>query len=207
MVQVIFKGHDHIKADQIIDAAQMRFAMYGFEKTTMKEIAGDLNMSKGSLYYYFPDKENLYRAIVQKEHDLYILAIRSELENSTEPAAILKKIVGIRQDVFKRLINLGRTRLELFPEMHLFMKGTVAELRKQEKEIIVEVLKKGIDEGIFDISAPGEIAELLLDILKGLRMSVLKGVRSFHDLNGEYEQMAKQINLLVDLFIKGISRR
>jgi AcrR family transcriptional regulator len=206
MVQVIFKGHDHIKADQIIEAAQMRFAMYGFEKTTMKEIAGDLNMSKGSLYYYFPDKENLYKAIVQKEHDMYIREIRAELEKSTGPSAVLRKIVHIRQEVFKKLINLGRTRLELFPEMHLFMKGTVESLRKQEKEIIMGVLERGMTEGIFNITGTEEMADLLLDLLKGLRMTMLKGITSFHDVNEEYEQMAKKTSLLVELFLKGISR-
>jgi TetR/AcrR family transcriptional regulator len=207
MVQVIFKGHDHIKADQIIEAAQMRFAQYGFEKTTMKEIAGDLNMSKGSLYYYFPDKENLYRAIVQKEHDLFIREIRAELEHSTGPAATLRKIVQIRHEVFRKLINLSRTRLELFPEMHLFMKGTVAELRKQEKEIIVGVFSRGMEEGVFDISGTEETAELFLDVLKGLRMTMLKGVTSYHELNEEYDQMTRKISLLVEIFIKGISRR
>jgi AcrR family transcriptional regulator len=207
MVHVIFKGHDHIKADQIIEAAQMRFALFGFEKTTMKEIAGDLNMSKGSLYYYFPDKENLYKAIVQKEHDLYIREIRTELEHSAGPASILRKIVLVRQEVFKKLINLGRTRLELFPEIHLFMKGTVADLRKQEKEIIKGVFERGIAEGIFDISGTEEMADLLLDLIKGLRMTMLKGVTSFHDVNEEYEQMAKKTSLLVDIFIKGISCR
>ena len=207
MVQVIFKGHDHIKADQILEAAQMRFALYGFEKTTMKEIAGDLNMSKGSLYYYFPDKKNLFKAIVQKEHDLFIREIRAELENSTGPAVILRKIVLIRQEVFKKLINLGRTRLDLFPEMHLFMKETITELRKQEKEIIMGVLDRGMAEGIFDMTGTEELADLLLDLLKGLRITMLKGVTSFHNVNEEYEQMAKKTSLLVDLFIKGISRR
>ena len=207
MVQVIFKGHDHIKGDQILEAAQMRFALYGFEKTTMKEIAGDLNMSKGSLYYYFPDKENLYKAIVQKEHDLFIREVRAELEHSTGPAAILRKIVLIRQEVFKKLINLGRTRLELFPEMQVFMKGTVAELRKQEKEIIMTVLDRGMAEGIFEITGTEEMADLLLDLLKGLRITMLKGVTSFQNVNEEYEQMSKKTSLLVDLFIKGISRR
>lgn len=207
MVHVIFKGHDHIKADQIIEAAQMRFALFGFEKTTMKEIAGDLNMSKGSLYYYFPDKENLYKAIVRKEHDLYIREIRAELEHSTGSAGLLRKIVLIRQEVFKKLINLGRTRLELFPEMHLFMKETVADLRKQEKEIIMGILEKGIADGIFDINSTEETADLLLDLIKGLRMTMLKGITSFHDLNEEYEQMAKKTSLLIELFIKGISLR
>jgi AcrR family transcriptional regulator len=207
MVQVIFKGQDHIKADQIIEAAQMRFALYGFEKTTMKEIAGDLNMSKGSLYYYFPDKENLYKAIVQKEHELFIREIRAELEHSTGSAAILRKIVITRQKVFKKLINLGRTRLELFPEMHLFMKETVADLRKQEKVIIMGVLARGMTEGIFDITGTEELADLLLDLLKGLRMTMLKGITSIHEINEEYEQMTKKASLLVDIFIKGISRR
>ncbi len=207
MVQVIFKGHDHIKADQIIEAAQKRFALYGFEKTSMKEIAGDLNMSKGSLYYYFPDKENLYKAIVRKEHDLFIREIRTEIEHSSGPVAILRKIVLVRQEVFKKLINLGRTHLELFPEMHLFMKETVADLRKQEKEIIMEILERGIADGIFDITDIEELSDLLLDLLRGLRLTMLKGITSFHNLNEEYEQMAKKTTLLVDLFIKGISRR
>jgi TetR/AcrR family transcriptional regulator len=207
MVQIIFKGQDHIRADQIIDAAQMRFAQYGFEKTTMKEIAGDLNMSKGSLYYYFPDKENLYKAIVRKEHDLFIHEIRAEIERSKDPAAILRKIVLVRQEVFKKLINLGRTHLELFPEMHLFMKETVADLREQEKEIIMEILGRGVTNGIFDIPVTEDMADLLLDLLRGLRLTMLKGITSFHNLNEEYEQMAKKTSLLVDVFIKGVSRR
>jgi TetR/AcrR family transcriptional repressor of mexJK operon len=207
MVQVIFKGHDHVKADQIIEAAQLRFARYGYEKTTMKEIAGDLNMSKGSLYYYFPDKENLYKAIVRKEHDLFIHEMRAEIENSTGPAPTLRKIVLIRQEVFKKLINLGRTHLELFPEMHLFMKETVTELRKQEKEIITGILSRGMADGIFEISDTGETADLLLEILKGLRMTMMKGIVNFNDLNEEYNQMAKKTSLLMEIFIKGISRR
>jgi TetR/AcrR family transcriptional regulator len=207
MVQIIFKGHDHIKADQIIEAAQMRFAQYGFEKTTMKEIAGDLNMSKGSLYYYFPDKENLYKAIVKKEHELFIREMRAEMERSSGPGAILRKIVQVRQEVFKKLINLGRTHLELFPEIHMFMKETIADLRKQEKEIIMGIMERGIAEGIFDIENVEETADLLLDLLRGLRLTMLKGIANFHDLNKEYKQMTRKTSQLVDIFIKGISRR
>ena len=50
------------KIDQIIESAQKRFGIFGLMKTTMREIAEDLNMSKGLLYYYFPDKEHLYKA-------------------------------------------------------------------------------------------------------------------------------------------------
>ena len=55
------------KTDLIIEAAQKRFGLYGVEKTSMREIANDLKLSKASLYYYFPDKESLYKAVVEKE--------------------------------------------------------------------------------------------------------------------------------------------
>lgn len=54
------------KRDSIIEAAQKRFLHFGVDKTTMHEIAEDLSISKASLYYYFPDKLNLYGAVLQK---------------------------------------------------------------------------------------------------------------------------------------------
>jgi AcrR family transcriptional regulator len=54
------------KKTLIIEAAQKRFSHFGVGKTTMNEIADDLSISKASLYYYFPDKLNLYAAVLQK---------------------------------------------------------------------------------------------------------------------------------------------
>ena len=68
------------KMQQIIDVAQKRFGVYGLEKTSMREIAEDLNLSKASLYYYFPDKESLYRAVVEKEQDEFIAKISENIK-------------------------------------------------------------------------------------------------------------------------------
>jgi TetR/AcrR family transcriptional regulator len=54
------------KRDLIIEAAEKRFMHFGVDKTTMNEIADDLSISKASLYYYFPDKLNLYGAVLHK---------------------------------------------------------------------------------------------------------------------------------------------
>lgn len=45
--------------DSIIMAAQCRFHSYGPTKTTMVEIAGDINMSASNLYRYFKNKNEL----------------------------------------------------------------------------------------------------------------------------------------------------
>ena len=45
-----------VKKEKILEAAHHRFLHFGYSKTTMNEIAGDLSMSKALLYYYFPEK-------------------------------------------------------------------------------------------------------------------------------------------------------
>ena len=41
---------------QILNAAEARFRSYGFGKTTMAEIASDIDMSTANLYRYFENK-------------------------------------------------------------------------------------------------------------------------------------------------------
>ena len=67
MIQVTSSKDHTNKKEEIIAVAQERFGQYSFKKTSMREIANDLEMSKGLLYYYFPDKEHLYNAVVEKE--------------------------------------------------------------------------------------------------------------------------------------------
>ena len=51
------------KLSKVLDAAQKRFARFGLSKTTMNDIADDLGVSKASLYYYFPDKESIFKKV------------------------------------------------------------------------------------------------------------------------------------------------
>ena len=50
---------------QIVDVARKIFTRYGFRKTTMEEIALASSMGKSSIYYYFPSKEDIFRAVVE----------------------------------------------------------------------------------------------------------------------------------------------
>src|SRR5882757_3989050 len=79
-------GNDHqdIKKEKILDASYQRFLHYGYSKTTMNEIAGDLSMSKALLYYYFPDKSQLYVAVMRKVADDFINTLIERVAQSTD---------------------------------------------------------------------------------------------------------------------------
>src|ERR1700709_2399568 len=72
-----------IKREKILEAAYQRFLHYGYSKTTMNEIAGDLSMSKALLYYYFPDKSQLYIAVMRRVANDYLSNLASKVNTFT----------------------------------------------------------------------------------------------------------------------------
>src|ERR1700735_3056025 len=74
----------YVKKEKILEAAYQRFLHYGYSKTTMNEIAGDLSMSKALLYYYFPDKSQLYIAVTRKLAEDYLKTVKEKLSGVTD---------------------------------------------------------------------------------------------------------------------------
>ncbi|HIE30743.1 TPA: TetR/AcrR family transcriptional regulator, partial [Candidatus Poribacteria bacterium] len=59
------------KKEFIIEASRELFARFGLKKTTMDEIAKKCGMSKATLYYYFKSKEDIFRAVIDKEFNIF----------------------------------------------------------------------------------------------------------------------------------------
>lgn len=56
----------NIKENAIIDAAEKVFSKQGFANAKMEGVAKELGISKGTIYFYFASKENLYMAITYR---------------------------------------------------------------------------------------------------------------------------------------------
>ena len=53
--------------DIIVSVANKLFSRFGFQKTSMDEIAKTARKAKGSLYYHFASKEALFKEVVSRE--------------------------------------------------------------------------------------------------------------------------------------------
>lgn len=53
--------------ERILDAAHACFSRFGVRKTVMEDIAREAELSRGSLYRYFPDRDALHRAVSERE--------------------------------------------------------------------------------------------------------------------------------------------
>lgn len=193
------------KIYQIIAAAQARFGLYGIEKTSMREIASDLKLSKASLYYYFPDKGSLYKAVVEKEQEEFISRISELLNSIDEPGKLLLEYSNSRLSYFRSLLNLSRLRLEAFSDMKPVFWETMMRFREKEKEIVKKIFEKGIKKGIFSIDNTDETASLFLDLLKGLRVTVVNDKRTMFIDQEEYDSLKEKTLAFTEIFINGIS--
>lgn len=62
-------GRDPDKRHQILEGAHAVFTARGFDAASMRDIAAAANVSKGTLYVYFEDKERLFIALIERERE------------------------------------------------------------------------------------------------------------------------------------------
>jgi AcrR family transcriptional regulator len=192
------------KSEKIIKVAQERFGLYGFDKTSMREIAEDMHMSKGALYYYFPGKESLYRSVIDKELSEFLRNMDEDLSNIPDPMDCLRKYVVVRLSYFKTLLNLSRLRAESLSELRPFIVDTLDEFREKEKKHIMKLLEKGRANKQIRITNFNETASLFLDLLRGLRSSVLKNKKLLVLDDEEYQVLSKKTIAFTEIFIRGL---
>ena len=146
------------KVQIIIEASQKRFGLFGVEKTSMREIANDLKLSKASLYYYFPDKESLYKAVVEKEQKEFIDKITGRILSIEEPEQLLREYCTSRLSYFRTLLNLSRLRMEVYSDLKPGFRETINIFKEKEKDIIKKIFEKGVVSGIFFINDSDQTA-------------------------------------------------
>jgi TetR/AcrR family transcriptional regulator len=192
------------KRDEILIAAQRRLGIYGYEKTTMLEIAKDISMSKAALYYYYPDKQSIFKAVIEKEQHEFLGNIEIKMASIDDPEEMLLTYVGQRINYFKTFMNLSKFRNSMSNNIKPVLRETFLEFRKQEQKVLTQILLKGKEAGRFHTIDPEMDAKMFLDILKGLRFSLVQQ-QSFVGLNNEeLDILENAIKYFTGHFIKGL---
>jgi AcrR family transcriptional regulator len=192
------------KVQMILAASQKRFGLFGIEKTSMREIADDLKLSKASLYYYFPDKESLYKAVVEKEQEEFLSKITERISAINEPEQLLLEYANARLSYFRTLLNLSRLRLESFSGLKPGFRDTMLIFKEKEARIIRMILEKGSSKGVFFISDTEQMVSLYLDVLRGLRVNVVNEKKTLFIEQDEFDLLLEKSIAFTRIFLKGL---
>ncbi len=82
-----FSRLDPAKRATILSVATEEFAKQGYEKASLNRIIVRCGMSRGTLYYYFADKEDLYETVIREFSDALLDLWSGGPEGRTEPFA------------------------------------------------------------------------------------------------------------------------
>ena len=81
---------------KIFETAMKLFAEKGYEATSVEEITATVGVAKGTLYYHFSSKEEIYNFLIEEGMKLLHNSIEIKTENLTDPIAKLKAIIIIQ---------------------------------------------------------------------------------------------------------------
>ena len=206
MVQIAHSGSNEEKITGILLAAQKRFGIYGYGKTTMSEIAEELGLSKASLYYYFPDKDSLFRAVFEKEKQEFIDDLHEIISKSDDAIQLLYEFIALRNNNFRLFVNLTRASFEDFKGIKNVIKDLWLVFLAKEKDEIRLILTKGVEKGDLDISDISEAASLLVDSLRGITHIYMHHRNVLEIAEDDFSLLDRKIKLFMKIFIKGISK-
>ena len=160
---------------KLVDVARQLFAKMGVENTTMNDIALASKKGRRTLYTYFKSKEDIYMAVVESELDMLSDMMKRVAEKNISPDEKMIEMIYTRLDAVKEVVfRNGTLRANFFRDI-----WRVETVRKRfdAKEILLfkDVLREGVEKGVFRIDDIDMTAELVHYCVKGIEVPYIRG--------------------------------
>lgn len=196
-----------LKRTRILEAATRRFAHFGMAKTTMSEIATDLNFSKALLYYYFPDKNSLYSAVFEYVIDKMVQDIKEKINTCDDFEEIMMYTLDKRVEQINKYYNLFEYTINMVKELPEELERVFKESHVREVELFVEILVIGVEHNKIEVEDIEETARILLYSLFGMRMGILKDMKKMlFPTKDEFDDILSLQKKMMKIFLKGLRK-
>ena len=193
---------------QIMDAAKDVFSIKGFTKTTMEDIAREAELSPGTLYLYFKNKDELYASLsVEILEHLYGQLKRVYIKESQSPQ---RRIDLLKQTLFEvyefdPLILVSLFHLQssdILKNLSPPMLAHIRDLSQKTIGIISAIFEEGVAGRVFIEKPPKDLS----DVMWGLFSGVVLWEESKRIINDRSEPVLPAFDTAFEIFSRGIAR-
>lgn len=136
------------RMQRIIDAGARVFAQKGYHATRMQDIADELDLQKGSLYYYFKSKEALLFQIIEDELGRALINIEAVMTSEASPVAKIEQAIAAHLVTFHRFADIYS--IFLFEKLNSINKDAAQQidaLGRRYEEYWYQLLQEGVEAG------------------------------------------------------------
>jgi len=149
------------RKNEILDAANELFGQKGFDGTSTNDILEKVDIARGTLYYHFKSKEEILNALIERYNIRLLSAAQKIASNTGLP--INERIIRV---IMALNVNNGSGK-EIIAQMHkpqnaLMHQKTQKAILNGITPILAEIIKEGIEQGLFNTSFPYECIEMII---------------------------------------------
>lgn len=192
------------KRQLILDTATKLFSRFGFSKTSLDEIAAAAQIAKGTVYNYFPSKEELFMAAVEQKSEEYLYLIRQHVADLDSFEDKLHAFVHVPvKFVYENMPIL----IEGVRNMPFQYAQRLLEFRQNNRQRLLELLKEILDLGhqqkiLSEDLSTDRICEVVLDwfLLGDLNCVVI-------DIQQFLERIDRDHDMIIKMLLNGILKR
>ncbi len=185
--------------DVILNVATNIFSKFGFHKTTVDEIARAAHKAKGSVYYHFKSKEELFQGVIDKEFQVLRGELIKAIDSGNNAKEKLANYITVRMKTLNKLTNFYDALKNDYLNYLNFI-GEIRERYDNEETILIKsILTGGVNNDEFEINNVEITAPAILTALKGLEMPFF--------LENKYNELESRLNELISILIRGIKKR
>jgi len=132
------------RREQIKNAGRKLFAAYGYNKTTLEDIAGMLKLKKNSLYYYFENKDALFKELIEEEVALHLEKQKNMLQEELPVSEkLFNELDGIIKFIRERTFKYS-IRLSSYLEIGKIIRKEFPYFQQKQCAILTSLLKEGV---------------------------------------------------------------
>jgi len=174
--------------EEILSVAQRLFAEKGFYNVSMHEIAAAAEFATGTLYNFFPSKEDLFFEVLVSCGEQSMALVLATLEGSGDERVKLARFIQVHERI--AMEQAVAIQLYLLENRGRYLPGPKVEAKKKEMDErvisrLLDVIGAGVSKGLFNAIDPVIAAKCLLATLESM---VLAG-RPPADLREDLEKV------------------
>ncbi len=182
----------------LIEVARELFARNGKKEVTMNDIAEASKKGRRTLYTYFNNKEEIYKAVIDKELEMVLERLYIVSNESKEPDIKLTNHIITHLDTIKYVVTRnGSLRADFFHDIYE-VERTRRKIDVKEIALIRKILSEGIEKKVFKRMDPDLSAVIIFYAIKGLEVPYIR-----QNISEDFESNK---NSIVEFIFQGIIR-
>ncbi|MCE9553952.1 MAG: TetR/AcrR family transcriptional regulator [Planctomycetes bacterium] len=184
------------RTDEILDSAAVIFARHGYQDTEMQSIADALKIAKGTLYLYFPSKEDLFLKAVARGMRRLSESVLQNTADITDPVQRIAKSIHTYLHFFRSHPH--------YTELLIQERAQFRDAKKATYFVHCDSVADRWRALYADLIAAGIVRDVPVDRILSVINDLLYGTMLSNYFSGRHKPLEVQTEDLVDIFFRGI---